>query len=83
MTTGYTLPRLHSAAEVAEALGMTERYVTEKARNGEWPHRKGPRGVALFSDEDYRQVLELIAAPVVAQAEPRLSWAPRSGRKAS
>lgn len=73
------LPRLHPAAEVAEALGQSERYVLDRARSGAWPHRKGARGAVLFSNEDYLQVLELIAVPVQAPAEKRLSFAPRSG----
>lgn len=73
------LPRLHTAAEVAQALRQTERFVREKARQGVWPHRRGARGAPLFSDENYARILELMAVPERAQPEPGWSFAPRSG----
>jgi hypothetical protein len=77
------LPRLHTVEDVAAALRETPRYVREKARLREWPHRRLARGAVAFTDDDFAQVLELIKeAPAVA-ATPRLAFAPRSGRRAS
>jgi hypothetical protein len=78
------LPHLHTAAEVADALGFSEEYVKRLARRREWPSRRGPRGRPMFSDSDVAQILELIAAPVIAD-EPSsgLSFAPRSRRRSA
>jgi hypothetical protein len=78
-----TLQRLHSVAEVAEALGETERFVKDHCRAGLWPHRRGARGRISFTAEDYARVLELIAADVTTEQSPRLSFAPRSRRGAA
>jgi hypothetical protein len=75
------LPRLHSVPEVAEALGQTERYVREKARLREWPHRRLARNEVRFSDEDFAAVLELIRAEATDAPEPRLALAPRSAAR--
>ena len=77
------LPRLHSVADVAAALGQTERYVREKARLREWPHRRLGRNEAWFSDEDIAAVLDLVRVEPVAVPEPRLALAPRSARRRS
>lgn len=79
------IQRLYTVAEVAEALGpsATERYVTQKCRTGGWPHRRLARGAIGFTAEDYAAVLDLIAAPTTAADAPRLSFAPRSRRRAS
>lgn len=77
------IERLYTVAEVAEALGETERYVTEKCRLREWPHQKGSRGRPSFTEQDYATVLELRAVPVAAPEVPRLSFAPRARRRAS
>lgn len=74
------LPRLHSAAEVAEALGVSEDYVKRQCRQQVWPHRRLSRGRVGFTAEDYARVLELVAADVTAGPEPRISFAPRSRR---
>lgn len=74
------LPRLHTVSDVAEALGQTERYVREKARLREWPHRRLARGAVAFSDDDYAAVLELCRVEASAPAAPRLALAPRSAR---
>lgn len=75
------LPPLHSVADVAQALGQTERYVKEKARLREWPHRRLARGVVAFSDDDYAAVLQLLRVEAEpASASPRLVLAPRSAR---
>jgi hypothetical protein len=78
-----TLQRLHSAEEVAEAIGETPNYVKAKCRAKQWPHRRGARGRVSFTADDYARVLELIAADVTAQESPRLSFAPRSRRGAA
>ena len=72
------LPQLFTAAEVARALQQTERFVQEKVRLHEWPHRRGARGAALFTAADYDRILELIAVPVAAPAATRLAFAPGS-----
>lgn len=77
------LPRTFSTAEVAEALGEDESFVKRKCRLGDWPHRRGSRGRVSFTAEDYSRVLELIAAEAQPKPEPRLSFAPRSRRRAS
>jgi hypothetical protein len=74
------LPTTYSAAEIAKSLGETERYVKEKARTGEWPHRKGARNTPRFTAADFDRILELIAVPETAQRMPRLALAPRSRR---
>lgn len=83
MTEPGPLERTHSADEVAEALDFSVEYVKRKARAGEWPHCRGPRNSPRFTDAQYRQILELIAVPVQSSPEPRLSWAPRSGRRSA
>jgi hypothetical protein len=78
------LPQLHSVADVAAALGETERFVAEKARLREWPHRRGARGRVGFTDDDFQAVLELIAQPASQTPAPTrrgLSLAPRSARR--
>lgn len=77
------LPPLYSLPEVAAALGQTERYVQEKTRLREWPHRRLARGVVAFTAEDYAKVLELCASAPVEMPAPRLAFAPRSRRLAS
>ena len=72
------LPRLFTAAEVARALHVTERYVRDKVRGCEWPCRRGPRGAPLFSAGYYAKILELMAVPVVESPPPRFSFAPKS-----
>lgn len=78
-----SLPRNHSAAEVAHALGESERYVLDKCRAREWPHRRGARGRATFTADDFARILELIAEPEAAPTPRGLAFAPRSGRRAS
>ena len=78
---GAALPRLHTVADVAQALGVAERYVREKARLRQWPHRRLARNAVAFSDEDYAEVLELIRAEVTEPEELRLALAPRSARR--
>jgi hypothetical protein len=75
-----TLPSLHTVAEVAVALGQTERYVKEKCRLREWPHRRGARGQVGFTDEDYAEVLRLMSVEPVEAAKSRFSFAPRARR---
>jgi hypothetical protein len=75
-----TLSRLHTVAEVAEALGESQRYVKEKARLREWPHRRGARGQVHFTDEDYAEVLRLMSVEPVEAGEPRFAFAPRARR---
>lgn len=80
MPEGYSLPRTFSAFDIAKALGETERYVRDKCRAGEWPHKRGSRGTPRFTQADFDRILELIAVPEEAQPAPRLSFAPRSRR---
>lgn len=75
-----SLRSLHTIADVAAALGQTERYVQEKTRQREWPHRRLARGEVRFTDDDYTQILDLIRAEPVVAAPQRLSFAPRSRR---
>jgi hypothetical protein len=75
-----SLPPTYTATQVGQALGETERYVKEKARTGEWPHRKGARNTPRFTAADFDRILELIAVPETAQRMPRLALAPRSRR---
>lgn len=78
------LPRLHTAAEVAEALGCTEHYVLVQCRAERWPHRKLARGAKAFTDDDYARVLELIAAKTRDQApRPLLTRRSAASRRAS
>lgn len=76
------LERLHTVAQVAEALGpdVTERYVLDQCRKGVWPHRRLARGRRAFTAADYAQILELVAAEPNSTEAPRLSFAPRSRR---
>lgn len=74
------LAKTYSAFDVAKALGETERYVKEKTRTGEWPHRKGSRNTPRFTQADFDRILELIAVPEESQRMPRLALAPRSRR---
>lgn len=74
------LPALHSVEEVAEAMNVTTRYVRDKCRRREWPHSKLERGRPAFSDEQYRQVLELCRAEPQSDEPTGLSFAPRSRR---
>lgn len=74
------LPQLYTAAEVAQALQLSERYVADKCRRHEWPYRRGARGALRFTAEDYGRILELIRVDVEAPPTPRLSFAPRSRR---
>lgn len=87
MSAGYTespgLPHLYTVAEVARALGQTERYVKDRCRQRLWPHRRLARGQVGFTAEDYAAVLELAKADVAAPANPRVAWAPRSRRGAA
>lgn len=71
----------YTAAEVAEALRLTENYVLTRARSGDWPHRKGPRNSPRFSAGDYQRILELMAVPEREQGPARVSWAPQSRRR--
>jgi hypothetical protein len=75
-----SLASLHTVAQVAEALVQTERYVEERCRRREWPHRRLARGEVRFTDDDYAQILDLIRAEPVAPEPQRLSFAPRSRR---
>jgi hypothetical protein len=50
-------PHTHSPAEVARALGATERWVIQKARSGEIPARK-IAGKWRFTDRDIEAVIE-------------------------
>ena len=76
------IERLLSPAEVADLLGESERYVREKCRRQEWPHRRGSRGTPRFSVDDVAEIRDLIAVPVATAASPRISFAPRSRRSA-
>lgn len=79
-----TLEPTHSLEEVAAALGQTPRYVADKCRARLWPYRKGAYRQMRFTAADYAQILELIAqAPAVEPEQPRMSFAPRSRRRAS
>jgi len=76
------LPQLHDVAAVARALGCSERYVSDKARRREWPHRRLARGHVAFTDDDYAAVLELVRAAVAPPPTvPRIALAPRSARR--
>lgn len=77
------IERLYSVAEVAEALRQTERYVLDKCRRREWPHRRLARGQVGFTEADYAAVLDLCSAPPAEPESPRLSFAPRARRRAS
>lgn len=77
------LQPLHSVADVADALGTTERYVKDKARSREWPHVRVARGEIKFTADDYARVLELMRVDVEPSAPARLALAPRSGRRRS
>lgn len=74
------LPALHTAADVAAALGATDHYVKERCRRHEWPHRRMARGEVRFTADDYAQILELVSVAAAQPAEPRMSFAPRSRR---
>lgn len=75
------LPALFTATEVAEALRETEDYVRAKCRRGEWPHRRGARGVPKFTADDYARIVELTAgAQAEAESNQRFALAPRSRR---
>jgi hypothetical protein len=78
---GSALPQPRRAAAVARALGCTERYVREKARLREWPHRRLARNEVRFSAGDYGAVLELIRVQPAVPMAPRLALAPRSARR--
>lgn len=77
------LPRLFTAAEVAEALRVTEYYVEQQTLRRAWPHRRGPRGVRLFTAEDVAAITDLMAQQVENAPAPRVSFAPRSRRGAA
>jgi hypothetical protein len=75
------LPAVYSVADVAAALGETERFVSVKCRQRAWPHRRGSRGRVSFTADDYAQILELCSAPpAAAEDAPRWALAPRSRR---
>jgi hypothetical protein len=74
------LPRLHSVAEVAEALGQPESFVMAKCRSKEWPHTRGSRGRVGFTDQHYAAVLELMSVQPADRPAPRMAFAPRSRR---
>jgi hypothetical protein len=74
----------HTVEEVAAALGETAYYVQTKCRAREWPHCRGARGRVSFTAEHFNRILELIAEPEAsAEAQPRFSFAPRSGRRSA
>jgi prophage antirepressor-like protein len=77
------LEPLHTAADVAQALGQTERYVKDRCRRREWPHRRLARGEVGFTAEDYAKILELTAIPAEQEPNPRIAFAPRSRRGAA
>lgn len=77
------LPAVHSLADVAAALGENENYVKERCRRREWPHLRGARGKPSFTDEQYRQILEIRSVAASAADDQRIAFAPRSGRRAS
>lgn len=76
-----TLEPLHTATEVAEALGVTPYFVRQQCRKHLWPHRRLTRGQVGFTAADYAQVLELTARPVATdEQQTGLAFAPRSRR---
>jgi hypothetical protein len=78
------LSATHSVEEVAAALGETESFVQTKCRRREWPHLRGARGRVSFTAEQYAEILRLIAYQPPAERDTgRISFAPRSGRRAS
>lgn len=78
------LPAAYPLEVVAAALGENPRYVQERCRRREWPHLRGARGRISFTAEQYARVLELIAQDPAAETESaRISFAPRSRRRAS
>lgn len=85
MSSGYTpgLEPLHTAAEVADALGVTEYFVKQQCRKHLWPHRRLSRGQVGFTTADYAEVLDLTASPVEKDEPTGLAFAPRSRRGAA
>lgn len=79
----HGLPQTYSVAQVAEATGQPESYVARKCRAGEWPHLRGSRGAVRFTAEQVARCLELMTVASAAPEAPRLSFAPRSRRRAS
>lgn len=77
------IERTYTVAEVAAALGESQRHVMEKCRLREWPHQRGSRGRVSFTERDYARVLELRAVPADEPEVPRLVFAPRARRRAS
>ncbi|WP_327681891.1 helix-turn-helix domain-containing protein [Streptomyces sp. NBC_00467] len=52
------LPRLHSAADVAHALGCSEWWVKEQARRGRIPFTK-PGGSYRFTVEHFMEIMRI------------------------
>ncbi len=75
-----TLQRLHSATEVAEALGQTENYVREQCRRRAWPHVRLARGRVGFTGEDFTEIVRLCSVAPTAEPVQRFALAPRSRR---
>lgn len=75
------LPQVFTAAEVADALGQTEHYVTRQARTGKWPHIRVARGAIRFTQDDVDAVLELCRQRPAAQ--PTTFLTPGSQRSLS
>lgn len=56
----FPCPHVHSAAEVAEILNCTERWLLSRVRNGSFPGRK-IGGAIRFSHDDIDSILEACA----------------------
>ncbi len=74
------LDRLHTAAEVAEALGQTENYVREQCRRRAWPHVRLARGRVGFTDEHFAEIVRLCSVAPTTEPAQRFALAPRSRR---
>lgn len=60
------LPTTFTAAEIAEALRVSENYVETRCRSGQWPHLRVARGAIRLTADDYAAVLELLRQPATA-----------------
>ncbi|MFI1466186.1 helix-turn-helix domain-containing protein [Streptomyces wuyuanensis] len=75
------LPQLHSAADVAQALGCSEWWVKEQARRGRIPFTK-PAGSYRFTDEHFAEIMRIFESRPAQTNSAAVPAAPAPRRRA-
>lgn len=79
------IPALHTVAEMAESLGVTERKIVAWAKRYNWPHERFGRELR-FTDEQVRDILAKHGhrSSATTDAKPLITGqTARSARRAS